>query len=948
MENHDLVSGKIVLIRRCILPTCPCNFEEKALAALNSGAVGVVFVNDREDAVLPITAGSDGAFNQTTLPVCMVTYTDGETVIDAISSSSSSFPSPQISFSDLYPPSLPVFGDNTLITYIDVLSPWALKWRHPASVCRWNPDRTDTQAQAGDVVQADFEVKCTVAGSCAGQSGQGLRNCCRTRGCYTTSLTNPAEVSGEIALFSIRTGDDRECHTYQELSAAAQIAGAVGALIPYYERQNSLPLFVNPEALPFDYQIDTYVIPSGTADEEVAHLEDETGDKKVSVKLPPTIDGWGETYFPHPDTYGALPQAVIALKGSAALAGGVGPEFESFEVGQAKFNPLGSSPVRAQVVRGEVAEACWDAAGTAGKEGSGTDCDLCHELLDDHGGAIANGAELAGKVAFVEARETFCLNEWEALVDSVEAHGAVGLIVGNEFQYTYTMVDSQRDVVAIPVFNAPLSVGSRISEMLGDGETVTAKLPGIRGDGSGAFNTTSHVTAATDNESLTQIKIKEPKSFGDAAWEAGQADFNTEFTAGVFSVENAAWFDGCNSLASCHLCNLLESPLILSSPGLLDGRIALIDIEEVQCFLPVSNAAKLVQDAGAAAALFINKNDEIVTLSGGRETDGGLTIPSFLVGRSWGQKLAVLRAAQTEVRVQLPPISGLTNLAPITIEPEGGIEEENVANDSNGKGQSTNQSRARASKVGVTASIVLLCLIVVFIGGRQVQKRRKRARNVEMYDQLTTGTQFESPMTVGLGNLGANSAGASINGGGGDVEIVFAGAPTPASAPPPVQQAVVLTARPWVTAAFASGDGWGGSQGDEEEAGESAASGGGVASGGGGEDAGALDFRALRAGEGTGLEMQAAEPGGGGFERRRQNQAPVFAAPGGGARAALAPTGASELQEVSLDGEGNKEGDGAADGDGEFDYGIGDSPPPATISRHPRVSYKDEGEDGTL
>ena len=124
------------------------------------------------------------------------------------------------------------------------------------------------------------------------------------------------------------------------------------------------------------------------------------------------------------------------------------------------------------------------------------------------------------------------------------------------------MVDAQQDVTYIPVFNVPRSVADTIVDELSNGRVIV-QLPRIAADGTGALNTTSHVAAATSDEWLTQIKILSPTNLA-ATWDVGQADFNKEFESAVFDVAETHWYDGCNSLYSCHLCNLLESPLILS------------------------------------------------------------------------------------------------------------------------------------------------------------------------------------------------------------------------------------------------------------------------------------------------------------------------------------------------------------------------------------------------
>jgi hypothetical protein len=133
-----------------------------------------------------------------------------------------------------------------------------------------------------------------------------------------TRILNPSEVSGEIAFFGEQTGNFRECHTFQELSAVAQEAGAVGAIIPYYDEPGRIPPWADPQILPFDFQIDTYIVLAASGDMITPYIDGdhtpEVVNEEVTLRLPPTTNGWGESYFPHPDTYGALPQAVIGVK----------------------------------------------------------------------------------------------------------------------------------------------------------------------------------------------------------------------------------------------------------------------------------------------------------------------------------------------------------------------------------------------------------------------------------------------------------------------------------------------------------------------------------------------------------------------------------------------------------------------------------------------------------
>ena len=82
--NQDEVSGKVVLIKRAVIPSGEHEgqngFGVKALAAQNAGAIGVVFANndeDNADAVIRMAA------NETIhVPVVMISYSEGERAVE--------------------------------------------------------------------------------------------------------------------------------------------------------------------------------------------------------------------------------------------------------------------------------------------------------------------------------------------------------------------------------------------------------------------------------------------------------------------------------------------------------------------------------------------------------------------------------------------------------------------------------------------------------------------------------------------------------------------------------------------------------------------------------------------------------------------------------------------------------------------------------------------------
>ena len=81
--NRDEVSGKVVLIRRAVIPSGEHEgtngFSVKALAAQNAGAVGVVFANnDEENADAVVSMRGDPVH----IPVVMISHREGERAVE--------------------------------------------------------------------------------------------------------------------------------------------------------------------------------------------------------------------------------------------------------------------------------------------------------------------------------------------------------------------------------------------------------------------------------------------------------------------------------------------------------------------------------------------------------------------------------------------------------------------------------------------------------------------------------------------------------------------------------------------------------------------------------------------------------------------------------------------------------------------------------------------------
>ena len=308
----------------------------------------------------------------------------------------------------------------------------------------------------------------------------------------TTAFDSTQHRSNVIVAFS------------SQLAAAAQIAGAAG-VITSSQTYWSLPWFDAPKYSPFDFTIQTYTVPGKYAYDWLDLMQ--VGEEVV-VKLPPFEGEYPETYFPHVDVMGSLPETTVCAKESNR-------DKECFPAGQSRFNPASSPPVSAELIVAQVHESCHDVEDLDGKDGSGADCVTCAGLLQQDE-AVTNKDQLAGKIALVRASETFCINEWEDLVDNLEAHGAAGVLVGNENDYTYTMVDTEEDeVTKVPVFNVAIDSMGRIMELYNLPNTVQMHFPALIGSEVVPKNVTNYHEAADNDDGhlgLTQIEIKKVRS----------------------------------------------------------------------------------------------------------------------------------------------------------------------------------------------------------------------------------------------------------------------------------------------------------------------------------------------------------------------------------------------------------------------------------------------------
>ncbi|GMH52732.1 hypothetical protein TL16_g03458 [Triparma laevis f. inornata] len=829
-DNSNELNGKIALVRRC--KTCNCYFENKAQAAVNSGASGVIIINDNLDAVIPVTAGQADMTYTSPVPVCMVTFDDGEEILDFIEDDGFS-----VSFEGVFPEDLNQVpehpdGDYNFLTYLDVLTPWPIKFRYPSSTCLWNP--------VGDITQNPITAKLVVASikmHCPFPDNS--EHSCFLRGCHVIGLNNPNEVKDNIAIFS-EYDEDEYCHDVQELSAAAQNAGAIGAVVGYRELY-SLPVFDAPKYSPYDYQIPTYIIPGAFA-RDIREVVEEGGEE-VIVRFPKYMEDTSlgvipEQYFPSSEVLGALPQTAVCVRSENSSSR------SCFTAGQAMFNPSNSPPLQKELVLATIDASCHDEDMEDGKEGSGADCVSCMSLLNQDL-AVSNRYSIEDKIVLVKAAETFCINEWEDLIDNLVAHGAVGMVVGNENDYTYTMVDSQPETSPIPVFNVHQTSLAAILEILelrtydesagvSEASKATVSFPRISSGSVVAKNITSH-HLQYDSFGLTQLDVVRPTRFSGIV-EAGQANFNKEFSnSNLLMLSLTTFYNFCssetdgqvNSFYSCHKCNLLSSPLTSTFPH---GGVAVIDMTTAGCFQPIGSVVKFVQEQGAEGVIVVLEDQELVTLSNGdnEELNADIKIPVFNVAReSFEDILNELKLGPhgDMIKIRLPKISFVemdtdgdgdtsnddsagngTEVEGIYIADETidefdkwGYDGE-VEDDSNAKGRRGGLLGLGkgGNKAGMVASLVIVSVVLFFVVGRNLYKKRERNRMLVAYNQLQAGTQVGNTMVGDEGvRWSSGVSGGGVNGGGGNGATTTA---YPHLAAGATRNDVIITARPWVPA----------------------------------------------------------------------------------------------------------------------------------------------------
>jgi len=177
----------------------------------------------------------------------------------------------------------------------------------------------------------------------------------------------------------------------------------VGVLIPWPSFNERLAF--GPYQLPFLLPIPTYGVNWGNfkniADFHMNDADEGEDPKEVVGRFPPTVNGWGETFYPTVDAEGALPTASLCFRGETSSTSSASQR-TCVSAGQATFGPESWNGRTGAVVSAIIMDECHVKTDVDGKGGEGVNCNVCHEGLDS-GNAVLNGpgGQLQGKVAYV-------------------------------------------------------------------------------------------------------------------------------------------------------------------------------------------------------------------------------------------------------------------------------------------------------------------------------------------------------------------------------------------------------------------------------------------------------------------------------------------------------------------------------------------------------------------
>ena len=552
------LSGKAVVVRR----GC-CTFAQKTNNAVAAGAAAVIVTDTKDNAPAvqmtwakvdtgPLASHPSGSTQSVKVPVCLISKSHMTTVVDTASGSGAQPFTLDFSGFQRYDPANEVTPTH-MTTFITVVEPYSIRWQFPLAQASFNP--LNYPAIVGEAVKANLAPECIVSTS----TSAGLSEC---DACWklASPFTDPASLKGHVVLFYEPTA----CYSYWfQLPAIAQEAGAAAAIqIPTRRAYHAytLPRLLPPYLVPFNFTIPCFTTTYTTGTTWAAAMKT----AKVLFQINAAQSGSGPNYHPSNDEGGSVPDSFLRI--TEPPRPGQGASTRQVRAGQATFMPdTFAAGQTGALATAKIDPACaLDPATLVGGkielETKGIDCDTCHDRLVAKT-LILNKAALKGTVALFNATDVFCVPQWSEITLAAQAAGATAVVFANHDKWTYTLSSNTHASDAnthIPTFNLGRSDGGVVLRTVANNAkaAVTVLLPEVVG------GVATALAKGSTTMSATEIQILSPSSTAGFV-EAAQASFNPTTHPGVRSAPlvRGELNPRCDSLSSCHLCQMLDQPL---------------------------------------------------------------------------------------------------------------------------------------------------------------------------------------------------------------------------------------------------------------------------------------------------------------------------------------------------------------------------------------------------
>jgi len=355
------------------------------------------------------------------------------------------------------------------------------------------------------------------------------------------------------------------------------------------------------------------------------------------------------------------------------------------------------------------------------------------------------------------------------------------LIVAQLGGARHSVVDTEQPRLAFPTFAVTKECGSRVVENCDpDGDdklcpdTVYVQLPGITAGVAATYSTSR--SEAADEEAYIQFTSPVALS-NDGPVSVGQSNFNPRDHPHVnAAVVVAKTLDICNAQETCLACDRTQWRW-KQPPELFAGQVAVfsqvvidddrVNVQDVDgeymfqfrgtitqggCLLPWSNIVKDLQDAGALAVIFINRDQNIRTYVQEGVPPGEVNIPSFNLPLSLGMRLLLYEYMSereflgdefrngAQVIVRLPRLAGgvADQTDPVIVD-----QQQDVAGPSTGRVEANDLAGSElllpvwAIAVAAVGGVLFLC----GVGCLAYFVRRKR--RMFAYNQMDSAVQAD-------------------------------------------------------------------------------------------------------------------------------------------------------------------------------------------------------------